>query len=84
MQTAIRELYEETGAITAEITEVGVYKLTDYGLLCFADVSELGSIPADSEIAQVKTFPSLPNNLTYGQIHGQLFHWVQLWLSERY
>lgn len=84
MQTAKRELYEETGAITAEITEVGVYKLTDYGLLCFGDVSELGSIPADSEIAEVKTFQSLPDELTYGQIHEQLFHWVQQWLSEGY
>ena len=35
LEAAHRELYEETGATEADITPVGIYKLFDYGLLCY-------------------------------------------------
>jgi 8-oxo-dGTP diphosphatase len=82
IHTAHRELFEETGAVDADISIVGVYKLRDYGLLCYAEVHELKSIPEESEIAMVKAFDSIPENLTYGGIHEQLFHWVQEWLQD--
>lgn len=83
LQTAHRELAEETGATSAEIHAVGVYKLNDFGLLCYANVEALGPVPSDSEIAEVQAFRSIPAELTYGEIHAQLFRWVLQWLQER-
>lgn len=81
LETARRELYEETGAVDFQLHIVGVYKLNDYGLLAFAQINELGSIPADSEIGETKLFDIIPADLTYGQVHYQLFEWVQGWLN---
>lgn len=81
MDAARRELYEETGATDADISVVGTYRLFDYGLLCFADVKTLGPIPAESEIAEIKLHATTPQELTYGAVHAQLFHWVQGWLN---
>lgn len=81
LETARRELWEETGAIDADIHIVGAYRLSDYGLLCFAEVRSLGLIPSDSEIAEISLFETLPGDLTYGPIHAQLHNWVQGWLN---
>lgn len=72
LEAAHRELYEETGAVEADITPVGIYKLFDYGLLCFAEVKTLSTIPEFSEIAQIRLFHSLPYPLTYKNVHDQL------------
>ena len=80
LEAARRELYEETGAIEADITPVGIYKLLDYGLLCFGDVKTLSSIPDDSEIGRIRLFHSVPYPLTYKNVHDQLFKWVQEFL----
>lgn len=82
LETARRELYEETGAITAEISAVGVYKVRDFGLLCFAEVQELAHLPQGTEIAEIQLFDSLPENLTYNGIHDRLFLHIQEWLEE--
>ena len=82
LEAARRELYEETGATEADITPVGIYKLFDYGLLCFADVKTLSRIPDDSEIGQIRLFQSVPYPLTYKNVHDQLFAWVQDWLMK--
>ena len=82
LEAARRELYEETGATQADITPVGIYKLFDYGLLCFADVKTLSRIPDDSEIGQIRLFQSVPYPLTYKNVHDQLFAWVQDWLMK--
>lgn len=81
MEAAKRELYEETGAVNAEISVVGGYRLYDEGLLCFAEVKELGPIPADSEIAEIRLFDTIPEALTYGRVHEMLHDWVQGWLN---
>lgn len=81
MEAAKRELYEETGALDADIHIVGGYRLYDDGLLCFAEVKALGSIPDDSEIAEIQFFETLPDALTYGIVHQKLFYWVQGWLN---
>lgn len=83
LEAARRELFEETGTIDADIQTVGVYKLFDYGLLCFAEVACLDPIPACSEIAEIRLFDSLPAELTYAGVHNQLHHWVQGWLNMR-
>ena len=81
LETARRELYEETGTVDADISVVGCYRLNDYGLLCFAEIKELGPIPAGSEIAERQMFEIAPQDLTYGAVHAQLFDWVQGWLN---
>lgn len=81
MEAAKRELYEETGAVDAEFCVIGGYRLYDDGLLCFAEVKELGPIPADSEIAQIRLFDTIPEQLTYGHVHEMLHDWVQGWLN---
>lgn len=80
IETARRELFEETGAVSAKIYPVGLYKRRDYGLLCYAEVEELDAIPAGSEIAETREFENLPEALTYDAIHAQLFTWVGEWL----
>lgn len=81
LEAARRELYEETGAVDADIQVVGTYRLSDYGLLCFAEVKTLGPIPEGSEIGEIQFFDIAPNALTYGAVHAQLHRWVQGWLN---
>lgn len=81
LDAARRELYEETGATEFELHTVGVYKLNDYGLLAFAQISRLDPIPDGSEIEEIQLFDIIPCNLTYGKVHHQLFEWVQGWLN---
>jgi ADP-ribose pyrophosphatase YjhB (NUDIX family) len=57
LDAAYRELWEETGAEDARIRPVCIYAVNrdgvpTYGLLCFAEVTTLGSIPPESEIAE--------------------------------
>ena len=80
MDAARRELYEETGAVNAEIAPVGIYRLFDYGLLCFAEVRKLSAIPSDSEICEIRMASTLPEQLTYQGVHDRLFQWVTEWL----
>lgn len=80
MDAARRELYEETGAVNAEIAPVGIYRLFDYGLLCFAEVRKLSAIPSDSEICEIRMASMLPEQLTYQGVHDRLFQWVTEWL----
>ena len=80
-QTAARELWEETGTLKAEITPVCAYSFGDYGMLYYADVSELGSIPEGSEITETACFDYLPDELTYPHIQPALFEKVQSWLN---
>lgn len=82
-EAAKRELYEETGAVDADIQIVGAYRLTEYGLLCFADIRKLGMLPLGSEIGEIGFFETLPVELTYGNAHVQLFLLVQGWLNLR-
>ena len=81
LEAARRELWEETGAMDADIRVVGAYKVFDYGLLCFAEVNTLGPIPESSEIREIRLFDILPQELTYAGVHDQLHTWVQGWLN---
>lgn len=80
LETAYRELREETGVSDADIQIVGSYRLDDYGLLCYAEVRKLELIPPDSEIGEIQLFETIPHELTY-PAHAQLHNWVQGWLN---
>ena len=84
--TARRELWEETGAANADVRPVCVYAVNrdgipTYGMLFFAEVKALGSMPEESEIIECALFDTLPENLTYPAIQPHLFEKVQGWLN---
>ncbi len=83
LDTARRELYEETGAVEFELHPVTVYAFDRAGLLCFAEIKALGDIPDGSEIAEIVCTERLPQAMTYPDLQGQLFAYVQGWLNLR-
>ena len=85
-ETARRELWEETGAVNAILQPVCVYNVvrdgeSSYGKLYYADISELGTLPENSEIGEVRQFIGLPGDLTYPQIQPHLYLRVLHWLK---
>ena len=77
MQAARRELYEESGVTDAEILPVCDYcGFTDTrsanGVVFLAVVNRLGTLP-DSEMAEVRLFDQLPDNLTYPNVSPRLY-----------
>ena len=86
LDAAKRELSEETGAHNSKLSSVCIYSVTQgqvttYGTLYFALIEELKHIPAESEIAEITFWNSLPCNLTYPEIQPALFWHVQGWLN---
>ena len=82
LDTAKRELQEETGAVKFSIEPVCVYSVTGknrvndtgeetFGLLCYADIEEFSGT-LDSEIEKVVLLEELPDNLTYPLIQPKL------------
>lgn len=75
--TARRELYEESGAEVFKIIEIADYsveadKEIGFGRLFFAEVEKLAGLP-QSEIAEVRLFDAMPENLTYPEVQKVLF-----------
>ncbi|MEE0930416.1 MAG: NUDIX domain-containing protein [Acutalibacteraceae bacterium] len=78
LDTAKRELYEETGAIDYKLTPICVYSVTQedeskkiasetFGMLFYADIYNLEK-ELHNEIEFVKLFDNIPQNQTYPQI----------------
>jgi 8-oxo-dGTP diphosphatase len=69
LDTAKRELFEETGAVEFSLKEISVYSVIKdeeetYGMLYYADIKKLGKLP-NLEIEKIELFDELPNNWTY-------------------
>lgn len=75
LEAAKRELYEETGAIDVEITPICLYKISSYGILCYAKINKLGKLP-ESEIEKIGLFDTEPDNLTYEETYNLFFKTV--------
>ncbi len=80
LDAAKRELFEETGALKYEMSEVSDYYTSSvngktYGRIYFAVVEELGDLP-QSEIARVAFFDVPPKDLTYPDLQFQFFEFV--------
>lgn len=82
METARRELYEETGAIHFAIKPVCYYSVTSpgqfdgketFGLLCYADIAEFEK-ELHSEIERIILTDELPDKWTYPLIQPQLLN----------
>ncbi|MBO5088221.1 MAG: NUDIX domain-containing protein [Lachnospiraceae bacterium] len=82
LETARRELYEETGAVEYEITPVCVYSVTGknrvnetgeetFGMLYYADVKQFEQ-DLHSEMEKVELFDELPEDWTYPLIQPLL------------
>lgn len=84
---ALRELYEESGAVASSLTPIcGYWASSDtqpptYGIVYLAQAERLGPLP-ESEIAEVRWFEHLPANLTYPDITPKLFARVLASLEE--
>ena len=79
-----RELWEETGALQAEITPICAYGVgggEKCGMLFFADIQELGPLPETFEMAQLQFLDKLPEKQTYPEIYPHLFLHIQGWLN---
>ncbi|RUT73622.1 NUDIX hydrolase [Ancylomarina longa] len=81
LQAAKRELYEETGAISFNLRTICDYTCdwkgeTNYGRIYFANVVQLGELPP-FEIAEIRLFKNLPENLTYPDIQNLIFEKVK-------
>lgn len=88
LDTAKRELYEETGASDFDITPVSVYSVgrgdaVTYGLLCYAEVKTLGALPPELEIGEIGLYEIAPGNQTYPAIQPRLYKYIQDWLNMR-
>ena len=82
MEAARRELYEESGAIRYDICALCDYWAGDEitgegatGMVFHAEIHELGEIP-ESEMAEVRLFDGLPENLTYPAITPELYAYM--------
>ena len=80
LDAAKRELYEESGAVDFEIKPLCDYRAWNEetghganGVVFHALIREFGVIP-DSEMAEIREFTELPQNLTYPAITPVLFN----------
>ncbi len=80
-ETAMRELYEETGATEAELHFICPYMITWHGALFFAEVKRMGDMPSGFEMREVQLADTLPEKLTYPDTYRKMFHQVQCWLN---
>lgn len=83
LDTARRELYEETGALKYKIYPICVYSVNGaagYGLLCYARIETIGQLP-DYEIEQIKLFKDEPAELTYPHIQPFLLDKIKRWIT---
>lgn len=78
LDTARRELQEETGALEFDIMPVCIYSVmsennTTYGMLFTANVKKLGDLSKEMEIGEIILTDTLPDKLTYPAIQPYLF-----------
>ena len=81
-QAARRELFEESGAAAFPLQPLFDYWVGDEatgagGVVFAAQVDRLGPLP-ESEMAEIRAFDELPEDLTYPDITPHLFRWAGL------
>lgn len=82
-QTAARELYEETGAEEFTLTPVCVYRLNNFGMVYYAEITRLGDKP-ESEIGEVILTNDYPKNWTYPHVHPLIMKKVSRFVKDEY
>ncbi|WP_099205089.1 NUDIX hydrolase [Scatolibacter rhodanostii] len=79
-ETAKRELFEETGAKEFEIKPICIYKINNFGMLFYADITAFGSLPP-FEIEKIDFFDDIPDELSFPLIHPKHLEYVKAKLS---
>jgi 8-oxo-dGTP diphosphatase len=87
LNTAKRELFEETGATSFELAAVCDYSVTKdnetkFGRLYCAKVKNLNPV-LEFEIEKIQFFNEMPKDLTYPAIQPYLFEKVMNWKLEK-
>jgi 8-oxo-dGTP diphosphatase len=77
LEAAERELYEETGTLRSEMSDLSDYQVEvdgkrEYGRLFLARVLERGELP-EHEIAEIRTLEKMPAPMTYPEVQELLF-----------
>ena len=76
IETAHRELFEETGAKRAIIRPVCIFVVAkeqeSYGCVFYADVQEMGAMP-ECEMSEIGLFDKAPKEQTYSDVHPKVF-----------
>jgi len=76
LESAKRELYEETGAIDFNIIPIcDYYSSLSAAQIFFANIYNIGNLP-ESEIDTIKVFDTFPENLTYPEDKNELIPYV--------
>ena len=87
-ETAKRELYEETGAIDFNLSQICVYSVKkeleneSFGMLFYAEVKKLDILP-ENEIERIALFDDVPEDLSFPEIQPKLFINVKKWINDR-
>lgn len=88
LDTAKRELKEETGAEDFQIEPISVYSVCkenqpeSYGMLYYAKIASLNELK--NEIESIHFFKHIPNNLTYPNIQPYLHDYAMNYLKTRH
>jgi 8-oxo-dGTP diphosphatase len=82
-EAAKREMHEETGATKIKVEPVCIYKINDFGLLCYCEILELGKLPEESEMEKIMFSDNLPSPLTFPETYKLYFDKVTSYLKER-
>jgi len=94
LETAKRELYEETGAVEYSIRPICAYSVSgkmradelgeeSYGMLYFAEISTYEE-ELHSEIERIELFDDIPEKLTYPEIQPLLIKEYKRRLEKEY
>ena len=79
LETAKRELFEETGAVGFDIVPICTYSVKKeketFGMLFFAEITELAALP-ESEIERIDFFFDIPDELSFPLIQPKLMRRV--------
>ena len=76
-EAAMRELYEETGALEAKLTPICDYCAGKApGRAYVAEITELGPLPAEFEMAERRLYDTPPENLTSPDIFMGLYDYI--------
>ncbi len=81
LDTAKRELWEETGALEYALRQIAPYSVSQdgdetFGMLYFAEISRFGPLP-EMEMERIELFETPPEAWTYPIIQKQLFEEVR-------
>lgn len=87
LDTAKRELYEETGATQYTIRPICVYSVQGFdgevdnseetfGMLFYSEITEFDELPQGFEIVKIELFTELPDHWTYPDIQPKLIEKV--------